>query len=120
MECGPILRAVQKVIRAKGSVQSAKMFHYVPITVAASECGSLRLRSGDGEKTGVGWGRLCGARRAYSSSLVSHGSFVSEQGHIGVVLSHRSGCSAQHRSVWGQIKKERRSGSQSHLLFQKE
>lgn len=57
MECGLILRVVQKVIGAKGSVQSAKMFHYVPITVAASECGSLRLRSGDGEKTGVGWGK---------------------------------------------------------------
>lgn len=108
MECGPILRAVHKVIRAKGSVQSAKMFHYVPITVAASECGSLRLRSGDGEKTGVGWGRLCGARRAYSSSLVSHGSSVSEQGHIGVVLSRRSDYSAQQRSVWEQKEREKK------------
>lgn len=87
MECGPILRSVQKVIRAKGSVQSAKMFHYVPITAAASESSS---RSDDREKTGVGWGRMCGARREYSSSLVSHGSSVSEQGHIGVVLSRRS------------------------------
>lgn len=47
------MRAVQKVIGAKGSVQSAKMFHYVPITVAASACGSLRLGSGDEEK--MGW-----------------------------------------------------------------
>lgn len=52
MECGPILRVVQKVIGAKGSVQSAKMFHYVPITVAAGACGCLRLHPGDGEKTG--------------------------------------------------------------------
>ncbi len=79
VECGPILRAVQKVIGAKGSVQSAKMFHYVPITVAASACGSLRLGSGDEEKMVVGWGRRCGARRQYSSSLLSHGSSVSEQ-----------------------------------------
>lgn len=67
------------MIGAKGSVQSAKMFHYVPITDAASVCGSLRLGPGDGEKMGVGWGRRCGARREYSSSLVSHGSSVSEQ-----------------------------------------
>jgi len=51
-----------------------------------------------------GW---AGARRKYSSSLVSHGSSVSEQGHIGVILSHRSGCSAQHQSVWGQINKKK-------------
>lgn len=40
------------MIGAKGSDQSAKMFYYVPITVAASACGGLRLGPGDGKKTG--------------------------------------------------------------------
>lgn len=79
------------MIGAKGSVQSAKMFHYVPITVAACVCGSIRPRPGD-KVNGRRLGEMGGDKHTeYSYSLISQGNSVAvwRAGHIGVVLSPR-------------------------------